>query len=350
MSTLDPGLPDGAPEDMPEDMPQSRFDVPLRVAVLDDYQRVALDVADWMPLGNAVEVVAYADHLADPDAVVERLAPFDVVVLMRERTPLPADLLARLPRLRLIVTTGLQNRSIDLDAAVAHGISVCGTDLTPTGTVEGIWSLILAVVRNLPAEDRAVREGRWQTGLPLELHGSTLGIVGLGRLGTRIAAIAQGFGMQVLAWSRSLTDARAAEHGATRVELDELCRRSDVLTIHVPLTDSSRGLIGARELDLLGPDSFLVNTARGPVVDEGALIRALQEHRIAGAALDVFDTEPLPADHPLLSTPNTVLSPHLGFVSRQAYAVGYQHAVEDVVGWMTGRPVRVLAAPEVFHG
>ncbi|WP_407940202.1 D-2-hydroxyacid dehydrogenase family protein [Nakamurella leprariae] len=317
----------------------------MRVAVLDDYQRVALDIADWMPLGNEVEVVAFADHLADPDAVAERLAAFDAVVLMRERTPLPADLLARLPRLRLIVTTGMQNRSIDLDAAVARGITVCGAELTPTGTVEGIWSLIMAVVRGVPAEDRAVRAGRWQVGLPLELHGSTLGIVGLGRLGARIAAIGQVFGMQVLAWSRSLTDARAAEHGATRVELDELCRRSDVLTVHVPLTEDSRGLIGARELDLLGPDAFLVNTSRGPVVDEAALVLALHEHRIAGAALDVFDTEPLPPDHPLLTTPNTVLSPHLGFVSRQAYAIGYGQAVEDVMAWMMGRPVRVLAGP-----
>jgi len=314
----------------------------FRVAVLDDYQSVALDVADWTPLIGSAEVMAFSDHLDDPDALVDRLASFDIVVAMRERTPLPREVLARLPGLRLIATTGMRNKAIDLDAAVEFGITVSGTDLVASSTVELAWALIMAVVRDLPGEDRRTREGLWQSTLPGQLDGSTLGILGLGRLGQRIASLATVFGMTVIAWSEHLTVEAAAAHGVQRVDKDELFRRADIVTIHTLLSHRTRGLVGAAELEKLGPAGFLVNTSRGPIVDEAALVAALRDGTIAGAALDVFDIEPLPAGHPLLSTPRTILSPHVGFVSRLSYQVAYGQAVEDIVGWLEDRPLRVL--------
>ena len=323
---------------------------PVRVAVLDDYQGVALGVADWSSLGSSVEVVAYPDHLSDPDAVVERLAPVDVVVAMRERTPFPRAVLERLPRLQLLVTTGMRNKSIDLEAAEQLGITVTGTSLIAESTVELSWALIMAVVRDLPGEDRRTREGSWQRTLPMQLSGSTLGILGLGRLGGRIAALGAAFGMSLLAWSENLTAAVAAEHGAELVSKQDLFRRSDIVTIHTVLSRRTRGLVGAPELGLLGPDGYLVNTSRGPIVQEPALVAALRNGTIAGAALDVYDVEPLPVGHPLLSTPRTVLSPHVGFVSRRAYELCYGEAVEDIAAWLAGRPVRLLAGPGVIPG
>lgn len=317
----------------------------VRVAVLDDYQRVALSVADFSTLGGHVEVVAFGDHLSDDDAVVERLTDFDVVVAMRERTPFPRTVLRRLPRLRLLVSTGMRNKSVDLTAAGELGITVSGTGLVAESTVELSWALIMAVVRDLPGEDRRTREGAWQQTLPLQLAGSTLGILGLGRLGQRIAALAHAFGMSVIAWSQNLTSEGAAEHGAERVSKQDLFRRSDVVTIHTLLSHRTRGLVGAAELEMLGPEGYLVNTSRGPIVQEPALIAALRDGAIAGAALDVFDLEPLPAGHPLLSTPRTILSPHVGFVSRQAYELCYGQAVQDIAAWLAGRPVRLLAGP-----
>jgi len=316
---------------------------PCRVAVLDDYQGVALASADWASLGSDVAVQAFSDHLADRDRLAERLAGFTVVVAMRERTPFPRDLLARLPDLRLLVTTGMKNASIDVPAAAELGITVCGTPLAGGSTVELTWALIMAVTRDIPGEDSRTRAGRWQQYLPVDLAGSTLGVVGLGRLGRRVSAIANAFGMKVLAWSRHLTPATAADHGAEYTGLHELFERSDIVTVHVPLSDSSRGLVGARELRLLGPDGFLVNTSRGPVVDQAALVDALRAGTIAGAALDVFDVEPLPADHPLCHTPRTVLSPHVGFVSKNNYQLAYGGAVEDVRAWQDGSPIRVLS-------
>jgi len=316
---------------------------PCRVAVLDDYQGVALASADWASLGSDVAVQAFSDHLADRDRLAERLAGFTVVVAMRERTPFPRDLLARLPDLRLLVTTGMKNASIDVPAAAELGITVCGTPLAGGSTVELTWALIMAVTRDIPGEDRRTRAGRWQQYLPVDLAGSTLGVVGLGRLGRRVSAIANAFGMKVLAWSRHLTAAAAADHGAEYAGLQELFERSDIVTVHVPLSDSSRGLVGAGELRLLGPDGFLVNTSRGPVVDQAALVDALRAGTIAGAALDVFDVEPLPADHPLCHTPRTVLSPHVGFVSKNNYQLAYGGAVEDVRAWQDGSPIRVLS-------
>ena len=315
----------------------------LRLAILDDYQSVATNVADWSPLTGRVDVVAFTDHLDNDDRLVERLAPFDIVVAMRERTAFDRGVLHRLPALRLLVTTGMRNKAIDLSAAAELGITVSGTDLVGSSTVELTWALIMAVVRDLPGEDRRTRAGQWQRTLPPDLEGSTIGILGLGRLGTRIAALAQAFGMHVVAWSENLTAAAAAEHGAERVNKADLFRRSHIVSIHTLLSHRTRGLVGAAELALLGPEGYLVNTSRGPIVQERALIAALNDGTIAGAALDVFDIEPLPAGHPLLSTPRTILSPHVGFVSRRSYQLAYGQAVGNVVGWLSGTTPRVLA-------
>jgi len=314
----------------------------LRLALLDDYQSVALAMADWGRLPRGVEVVAFADHLADPEAVAARLADFDAVVAMRERTPFPRALLERLPRLRLLVTTGMRNAAIDLAAAAERGVLVCGTGGLPYPTAELAWGLILSLVRRIPREDRATRDGRWQETLGLGLNGKTLGVLGLGTLGSRVARVGRAFEMEVLAWSRHLTAERAAEVGATRVERDELLARADVVTIHLVLGDRTRGLIGARELGLMKPTAYLVNTARGPIVDEAALVAALREGKIAGAGLDVFDEEPLPPDHPLRRLPNTVITPHLGYVTEETYRVFYGQALEDVEAYLRGAPIRVL--------
>jgi phosphoglycerate dehydrogenase-like enzyme len=314
----------------------------LRVAILDDYQNVALTIADWSAVRQQAAVTAFADHLSDEDQIVARLAGFDVVVAMRERTPFKRSLLERLPDLKLLITTGMRNNSFDLTAATELGIQVCGTDLVASSTVELTWALILAVARDIPGEDRRTREGQWQQFLPLNLAGSTLGVVGLGRLGSQVALIGHAFGMAVLAWSPSLTEERAAPFHALRTDLDQLLQASDIVSIHVPLNEGSRGLIGPRELRLIGPTSYLINTSRGPVVDQDGLVDALHGGMIAGAGLDVFDTEPLPHGHPLLSTPRTVLSPHVGFVSRRAYRVAYTGAVDDILAWLAGSPIRML--------
>jgi phosphoglycerate dehydrogenase-like enzyme len=310
-----------------------------RVAVLDDYQGVALECADWSQL----EVEIFPDHLADDDAVIERLAPFDVVVAMRERTPFTRARLARLPNLRLLVTTGMRNASIDLEAAREHGVTVCGTGSLGPPTAELAWALILAVTRHVPAEDAAMRAGGWQHTIGPELAGHRLGIVGLGRLGARMAAIARAFEMEPVAWSQNLTQERAADAGAALVSKDELFSTADVVTIHLVLSDRTRGLVGAPELAQMRPSAYLVNTSRGPIVDEAALLDALHSGRIAGAALDVYDTEPLPADHPLRSAPHTVLTPHIGYVTTGTYELFYGDAVEDIDRWLAGDPVRVLS-------
>jgi phosphoglycerate dehydrogenase-like enzyme len=309
-----------------------------RVAVLDDYQGVALGCADWSQL----EVEVFPDHIADDDVLVERLAPFDAVVAMRERTPFTRARLERLPDLRLLVTTGMRNASIDLDAAREHDVIVCGTGSLGPPTAELAWALILALTRHVPAEDRAMREGGWQHTIGPELAGHRLGIVGLGRLGARMAAIARAFEMEPIAWSQNLTEERAAEAGAELVGREELFSTADVVTIHLVLSDRTRRLVGASELALMRPTAYLVNTSRGPIVDEAALLDALHGGRIAGAALDVYDTEPLPADHPLRAAPNTVLTPHIGYVSTGTYELFYRDAVEDIVRWLAGDPVRVL--------
>jgi len=312
------------------------------VAILDDYQAVAMDAADWGSLGPGVRVHTFGDHLADARALVDRLRPFEAIVAMRERTPFPKALLAQLSHLRLLVTTGMRNVSIDLGAARDLGITVCGTEGLGYPTAELTWGLILAWARRIPREDRATRQGRWQTTVGVGLQGKVLGILGLGRLGSQVAGIGRAFGMPVIAWSQHLTGERAAECAARLVSKHDLLSQADVVTIHLQLSDRTRGLLGARELALMKPTALLVNTSRGPIVDEGALITALQQRTIAGAALDAFDEEPLPRDHPLLRLDNTVITPHLGYVTAETYAVFFRDAVEDIRAFLAGDPVRVL--------
>jgi phosphoglycerate dehydrogenase-like enzyme len=313
-----------------------------RIAILDDYQDAARRLADWARLPAGAELTVFRDHLADLDAVAARLADFDVVVAMRERTPFPRALLERLPRLRLLVTTGMRNAAIDLKAAADRGVVVCGTGGLPYPTAELAWGLVLSLMRRIPREDRATREGRWQETVGLGLNGKTLGVLGLGTLGSRVARFGRAFEMEVLAWSQNLTAERAAEHGAVRVERDELLARSDVVSIHLVLSDRTWGLIGARELGLMKRTAYLVNTSRGPIVDEAALVRALREGSIAGAGLDVYDEEPLPLDHPLRGLPGTVITPHLGYVTEETYRIFYGQALEDILAFLRGEPVRVL--------
>src|SRR5215470_3988846 len=291
-----------------------------RVALLDDYQGVALNMADWKSLPAGTDVVAFPDHLADESALAARLADFDIVMAMRERTPFTRSLLERLPKLRLLITAGMRNASIDMKAAAERGVLVCGTSGLPYPTAELAWGLILG------------------------LNGKTLGVLGLGTLGSRVARVGRAFEMTVLAWSQNLTAARAEEVGATLVAKDELLARSDIVSIHVVLSERTRGLVGARELGLMKRTAYLVNTSRGPIVDEAALVRALREGTIAGAGLDVFEPEPLPADHPFRSLPNIVVTPHLGYVTEETYRVFYGHALEDVQTFLRGAPVRVLNA------
>lgn len=314
----------------------------MRLAILDDYQAVARVYADWDALSPEVEVSVFGDHLSDSDALVERLSRFEAIVAMRERTPFPRSLLERLPNLRLLVTTGPGNRSIDLGAAADAGVVVCATGYAGASTVELAWGLVIALTRNIVAEDAAVRAGRWQVSVGRELAGRTIGILGLGRIGSRIAAIAALFEMEVLAWSENLTAERASAAGARLVAKDELLASADVVTLHLVLSDRTRAIIGERELALMKPSAYLVNTSRGPLVAEDALIAALRERRIAGAALDVFDEEPLPPDHPLRGLPNTVITPHIGYVAHDQYSVFFRDALEDVRAFLAGAPVRVL--------
>lgn len=312
-----------------------------RIAVLDDYQQIAHTFADWSRVGDA-EVVAFHDHVADEDALAARLAPFDVIVAMRERTPFPRSLLGRLPNLKLLVTAGVRNKSIDVAAAHELGVTVCGTGNEATPAVELTWALILAAARHVAAEDAGMRAGGWQHTVGTDLAGATLGVIGLGRLGERVARIGQAFGMDVIAWSQNLSDERAAEVGARRVEKDVLLRTADVVTIHVVLSARTRGLIGAEEFALMKPTGILVNTSRGPIVDESALIDAIRSARIAGAGIDVYDVEPLPVDHPLRELRRVVLTPHIGYGTRRSYGHYHGEAVDAVLAWLNGDPIRVL--------
>jgi phosphoglycerate dehydrogenase-like enzyme len=292
-----------------------------------------------------VEIATFDRHIADPEEVAAVLQPFDIVCAMRERTPFPRTLIERLPNLKLLVTSGMRNAAIDVAACAERGIPVSGTASDAQGTIEMAWALTMAVMRNLPQEDRATREGRWQTSVGKNLKGRTIGLVGLGRLGGRMAEIANFFGMRVIAWSENLTDERAAECGAERVDKDELFRRADVVSVHLLLSKRTRGLIGARELGLMKPDACFVNTSRGPIVDEAALIDCLRQRRIAGAALDVFDQEPLPRDHPLLGLDNVIISPHMAYVTEETYRLFYGEMVEDIAAWLKGEPIRLLSKP-----
>ena len=317
-----------------------------RIAILDDYAGAALDLADWSGLGR---VTVFRDTLTDPDALAERLAPFDVLCVMRERTPLPATLLERLPQLRLVVTSGLRNQSIDLDAAAACGITVSGTELRPTPTPELTMGLILALERRILPEAQSLAAGGWQGALGRDLAGLRLGLVGLGRVGAQVAALGQAFGMEVAAWSPRLTPDRAAEHGVTAcATLHDLLGQSDVVSIHVLLTEATRGLVGAPELAAMRPDATLVNTSRGPVIDSAALLTSLRAGRPARAGLDVFDREPLLPGDPLVAPDliaegRLLLTPHLGYASRQTFALFYGQMVEAIRAWSAGTPLRILS-------
>ncbi len=314
----------------------------MRVAVLDDYFNAALRIADWTPLRGRGEIKVFTEHLGSEDNVAKTLADFEIIVGMRERTPFPATLIRRLPKLKLLVTTGARNRSFDTEAAQAQGVTVCHTGSTGSPTSELAVGLMIALMRDIPGQFSSMRQGGWQTHLGTGLAGKTLGLLGLGKVGGAVAPVGNAFNMKVIAWSQNLTAQRAAECKAVRVEKDELFRQADVLSIHLILSDRTRGLVGARELAMMKPTAFLINTSRGPIVDETALLRTLKEKKIAGAALDVYGIEPLPPDHPIRKLDNVVLTPHLGYVAAENLAKMYQDAIEDVVAFLDGKPIRVL--------
>jgi len=316
----------------------------MQVALLDDYQNVALALAPWDTLLPNARVVAFDDTLREESSIVQRLRDFDAIVAMRERTPFPKSLLERLPRLKLLVTTGMRNAAIDLAAATARNVLVCGTELLGYPTSELVWGLILGLARNIPSEARAMGDGGWQTTIGIGLRGKTLGLVGLGKLGGEVAVIGRAFQMNVIGWSPNLTEARASAVGVRHVTRSELFQESDFVSIHLVLGERSRGLVGQEELSLMKPSSFLVNTSRGPIIDETALLAALQTKSIAGAALDVFCEEPLPADHALRQLRNCLLTPHLGYVTVENYRLAYSQAAEDIAAFLAGKPIRVLTS------
>lgn len=319
----------------------------MRIAVLDDYQRVALRLADWSQLGPDAKVDVFDRNLASIEEAQAALQPYDVICLMRERMPMPRALIEGLPNLKLIIVTGARTHTIDFDATKTRGITVCHTRPGEShhATSELAWGLIFSCARHIPEEHQRVSTGAWQETIGTVLAGKTLGILGLGKLGSRMAAIAQAFGMEVIAWSQNLTVERAEAAGARLVAKDELFGQADVVTIHLVLSERTRGLVGARELGLMKPSAILINTSRGPIVDEAALIDAVGRKKIRGAGLDVYDREPLPPDHPLRRLPGVVHTPHLGYVTEGAYQEFYPDIVEDILAWRGGQPVRVLAKP-----
>lgn len=310
----------------------------IRIAVLDDYQGAAMRSADWSPLQGRAEITVFHDHEAGHEALVKRLSPFDALCVMRERTPITAELIAALPRLRLIASTGRANASIDVDAATARGVDVVHTNYASTPTIEFVWSAILGLARDIAGEAASVRAGGWQTGLGVELHGKTLGILGLGRIGSKVARIGQAFGMNVIAWSENLAEETASALGVRRVSKHELLALSDFLTIHTRLSERTLDLIGAADLAAMKPGARLINSSRGPIVNEAALIDALSNGRLAGAAIDVFEEEPLPANHPFRSLTNVLATPHIGYVTEEMYRTFYGDTVRNLVEWLDRRP------------
>jgi phosphoglycerate dehydrogenase-like enzyme len=312
-----------------------------RLAILDDYQGVALSAGPWSRLPASLRIEVFRDTLKETGALAARLAPFDAILVMRERTPFPAGLLERLPSLKLLMTTGERNRSIDVAAAKARGVTVCGTPSAGAPTVDITWGLILNLLRDIPAQQEALRAGRWQTSVGTAAGGLTLGVVGLGKLGSRVAAVGKAFGMRVIAWSQNLTAEKAGAAGAELVDKETLFATADVVTLHLILSPRSRGIVGAAELARMKPGAIIVNTSRGPLIDQPALVAALKEGRIR-AGLDVYEEEPLPADHQILGCPGTMLTPHLGYVSTQNYAAYFSGAVEAIEAYLADKPVREL--------
>lgn len=316
----------------------------LRCALLDDFQDVATGIVDWSPLADDVELVPFTTHFPDEDTLAAALADFDIVVTLRERVPFPASLLARLPRLKLLVASGMRNSVIDYAAAEAHGVTVCGTASSSTPPVELTWALLLGLARGIVEESQALRTGGpWQSTVGADLHGRRLGLLGLGRIGSRVAQVGLAFGMRVTAWSQNLTKEYADEVGVhLAASKEELLADSDFVSVHLALGDRTRGLLGAPELALLKPTAYLINTSRAAIVDQDALLAALHEGRIAGAGVDVFDVEPLPADHPMRTAPRLLATPHLGYVSQANYRTYYGQAVENIQAYLAGSPVRRL--------
>jgi D-3-phosphoglycerate dehydrogenase len=317
----------------------------FRAAVLDDYQNVALTFADWSPITRDVEVKVFDKPFANQAEVIKALQGFAIIVGMRERTPFPHKVIEALPDLKLLITTGARNNSFDVKACSERGITVCGTGVVGSPTTGIAFGLMLELTRRVGFENARLKAGApWQVTIGRDLEGLTLGILGLGKLGQRSATVGKAFGMKTIAWSQNLTPEKAQAGGAELVTKEDLFRSADVVTIHLILSDRSRGLVGAKELGLMKKTSYLVNTSRGPIVDEKALIATLQSKSIAGAGLDVFDVEPLPLDHPFRKMDNVVITPHLGYVSEQNYRKYFPDIVEDIRAWLDGKPVRVVEA------
>ena len=320
----------------------------MNIAILDDYQGVSPQRADWSQLPPGMEVQMFLDHLSDEDGLVERLKDFQVIMGMRERTAFPRSLLERLPQLRLLITTGGRNASFDTQAATELGIVCCGTGGAGEGPTELTWGLIIGLLRQIPQEVQGAKNGIWGTSVGFGLKGKTLGLLGLGHIGSLVARVGNAFDMNVIAWSQNLTAQRAAECQAALVDKDTLFQESDIVSIHLRLSDRTRGLVAARELELMKQTTYLVNISRGPIVDEADLIDYLRRGSIAGAALDTFDVEPLSPEHPLLRLPNVLATPHIGYFTQEAYQVFYQGVIEDIRGYMGGEPIRVIN-PDVLN-
>ncbi len=316
----------------------------MRIALLDDYQSVALQMGDWSRLKEKHEIKAFSEHIADEAALAEQLADVEILCIMRERTPVMRSLIERLPKLRLIVTTGGAHASLDMAAASDHRITVCHTASSRFATAELTFGLLLALARRIVAQHNSVQAGGWQLGLGEDVRGKTLGIVGLGNLGAQVAGLAKAFGMIPIAWSQNITDEKARAGNATPVSKVELFKTADFVTIHYKLSERSRGIVGAEDIARMKPTAYLINTSRGALVDENALISAIENDRIAGAALDVFETEPLPPDHVFRSNPKVIVTPHVGYVTRENYRTYYREIVENIEAWLAGKPVRVLNA------
>jgi phosphoglycerate dehydrogenase-like enzyme len=317
----------------------------LRCAILDDYQHAALNMADWTTISNKVDVEVFHEHVDQEDELVSLIKDFDIIVIMRERTPFRAPLFARLPRLKLLVTTGMRNASVDLVAAESHGIVVCGTSGSSESTAELTWALILGLARNIVQEHNAIlANGPWQSSVGIDLNGKRLGLLGLGKIGSRVARIGQAFGMEVSAWSQNLTKERADEAGVLlAASKEELLESSDFVSIHLVLSERTRGLLGSEELKRMRPSAYLINTSRAPIVDQAALAHALQNGWIAGAGLDVFEIEPLPKEDVFRTLPHVLSTPHLGYVSQNNYHAYYGQAVEDIQAYLSGSPIRKLS-------
>jgi phosphoglycerate dehydrogenase-like enzyme len=312
----------------------------MKIAILDDYQNVALEMADWSALSKRAEITVFNDHVSEPSALVERLLPFDVVCVMRERSPLPRIVIESLPNLKLIASTGSGNASIDTAAAGDHGIAVVYTGYRSDPTIEFTWALILASARHIVTESNSVRSGGWQQTVGTDLRGKTLGVLGLGRIGSHVARIGGAFGMNLIAWSQNMTPEAAQAAGAILVSKDQLFERADILTIHLVLSSRTRGLVGAAELERMKPTARLINASRGPIVDEQALISVLKNKQIAGAAIDVFDTEPLPPSHPFRTLDNVLATPHIGYVSQGLYKTFYEDTVSNILKWLETEEVQ----------